>query len=93
VSHFSRRAFNNIIKTAANAIKSSHTDAGYMTLIVQLKDRGDGAFLTLTADKIYAMGCAEEGMPKIVFSPPYIHLNSCVSRHSNGACICISERG
>jgi hypothetical protein len=52
----------------ANATRSSHHDAGYM-LIVQSKDGGDEAFLSFSADEIYAMTYAEEGMPKTVVCP------------------------
>lgn len=45
-----------------------------MILIVQSEGEGDEAFLTLTADEIYAMGCAEEGTPKRVICPPYMRL-------------------
>jgi hypothetical protein len=46
----------------ANATRSSHHDDGYMMLIVQSKDGGDEAFLLFSADEIYAMVYAEEGM-------------------------------
>ena len=54
--------FRNCLDEAvANTTKSSHHNAGYMTLVVHSKDRGDDFFLTLTEGKIYAIGCAEEG--------------------------------
>jgi hypothetical protein len=56
----------------ANATRSSHHDAGYMMLIVQSKDGGDEAFLSFSADEIYAMTYTEEGTPKTVVYPPYI---------------------
>jgi hypothetical protein len=46
----------------ANATRSSHHDAGYMMLIVQSKNGGDEAFLSFSANEIYAMAYAEEGM-------------------------------
>jgi hypothetical protein len=58
----------------ANATRSSHHDAGYMLLIVQSKDGGDEAFLSFSADEIYAMTYAEEGMPKTDVFPPYMLL-------------------
>jgi hypothetical protein len=45
-----------------------------MMLIVQSKDGGDEAFLSFSADEIYAMAYAEEGTPKTVVCPPYMHL-------------------
>jgi hypothetical protein len=45
-----------------------------MMLIVQSKDGGDEAFLTFTADEIYAMAYAEEGTTKTVVCPPYMRL-------------------
>lgn len=53
---------------------SSHHDAGYMVLIIHLKDGSDAAFLTLTEDEIFAMMCAEEGTPKTVIYPSYMRL-------------------
>jgi hypothetical protein len=58
----------------ANATRSSHYDAGYMMLIVQSKDGGDEAFLSFSADEIYTMMYAEEGMPMTVVCPPYMCL-------------------
>jgi hypothetical protein len=74
VSHFLKRGFDETVKAAANATRSSHHDAGYMMLIVQSKDKGDEAFLAFTDDEIYAMACAEEGMPKTVVCLPYVRL-------------------
>jgi hypothetical protein len=45
-----------------------------MMLVVQSKDGGDEAFLAFTADEIYSMACAEEGMPKADVCLPYMHL-------------------
>ena len=43
-----------------------------MMLIVQSKDGGDEAFLSFSADEIYAMMYAEEGTPKTVVCLPFI---------------------
>jgi hypothetical protein len=69
VSHFLKRVINQTVKAVANATRSSCHDAGYVMLIVQSKGGGDEAFLTFTADEIYAMACAEEGTPKTVVCP------------------------
>jgi hypothetical protein len=45
-----------------------------MMLIVQSKDAGDEAFLSFSADEVYAMAYAEEGTLKTVVCPPYMHL-------------------
>jgi hypothetical protein len=45
-----------------------------MMLIVQSKDGGDEAFLSFSADEIYAMTYAEEGMPMTVVCPLYMCL-------------------
>jgi hypothetical protein len=74
VSHLKKKVCYENVKATANATRSSHDDAGYMMLIVQSKDGGDEAFLTFTADEIYAMACAEEGTPKKVVCLPYICL-------------------
>jgi hypothetical protein len=58
----------------ANATRSSHHDSGYMLLIVQSNNGGDEAFISFSADEIYAMMYAEEGMPKTDVCPPYMHL-------------------
>jgi hypothetical protein len=71
---FLKKVFNETVKAAANATRSSHDDVGYMTLVVQSKDGGDDAFLAFTPDEIYAMASAEEGMPKTVVCLPYMHL-------------------
>jgi hypothetical protein len=71
VSHFFVKGFYSV-KVVSNATSSSHHDAGYMMLIVQTKDGGDEAFLSFSADEIYAMAYAEEGMPKTVVCPPYM---------------------
>jgi hypothetical protein len=63
-----------LLKKVANATRSSHDDTGYMMLVVQSKDGGDEAFLAFTSDEIYAMACAEEGMPKTVVCLPYMRL-------------------
>jgi hypothetical protein len=56
----------------ANATRSSRYDAGYMMLIIQSKDGGDEAFLSFSADEIYAMAYAEEGM--VVCPPLYVFI-------------------
>jgi len=63
VSHFSERLLNPTDRQVATAIKSSHQDDGYIKLIIHSRDGGDEAFLTLPADEIYAMACAEESKP------------------------------
>jgi hypothetical protein len=45
-----------------------------MMLIIQSKDGGDEAFLSFSADEIYAMVYAVEGMPKTVVCPSYMCL-------------------
>jgi hypothetical protein len=45
-----------------------------MMMIVQSKDGGDEAFLSFSADEIYAMAYADEGMLMTVVCPPYLHL-------------------
>jgi len=45
-------------------MRQNSRDAGDMMLIIQSKDGGDEAFLTLPADEIHAMTYAEEGTPK-----------------------------
>jgi hypothetical protein len=45
-----------------------------MMLIVQSKNGGDEAFLSFSANEIYAMAYAEEGMLKTVVCPLYMHL-------------------
>lgn len=57
--------FNQTEKATGNATKPSQNDAGDMVLIVQSRDGGDEAFLTLTADEIYAMAYADEGTPRM----------------------------
>jgi hypothetical protein len=42
--------------------------------MVQSNNRGNEAVLAFTAYEIYAMACAEEGMPKAVACPPYMCL-------------------
>ena len=74
MSHFSERFLNTTDRPAATATKSSHRDDGYMILIVHSRDGDDEAFLTLTADEIYAMACAEEGKPYIVVFLAYMCL-------------------
>lgn len=55
-------------------MRQNSRDAGDMMLIVQSKDGGDEAFLTLSADEIYAMKYAEEGTPKTSCCHPYMPL-------------------
>jgi len=66
VSHFSEKVFNPIDRQAATATKSSHQDDGDITLIVHSRNGHDEAFLTVAADEIYAMACAEQGKAMIV---------------------------
>jgi hypothetical protein len=65
-----KRVFNETVKEVTNTTRSSHDDTGYMMLVVQSRDGGDEAFLAFTADDIYAMAFAEEGMPKTVVCLP-----------------------
>jgi len=74
VSHFCEKVRNPTDRPAATATKSSRRDDGYVTLIVHSRDGDDEAFLTLTADEIYAMACAEEGKPERVVFPSYMCL-------------------
>jgi hypothetical protein len=55
----------------ANVTRFTHREAG---LIVQSKDGDYEAFLSFSADEIYAMMNAEEGMPMTVVCPLYMHL-------------------
>jgi hypothetical protein len=73
VSHFFVKGFYSV-KAVANATSSSDYDAGYMMLIVQSKNGVDEAFLSFSADEIYAMAYAKEGMLKTVVCPPYMCL-------------------
>jgi hypothetical protein len=84
---FLLRVFNETVKAVANATRSGQDDAGYMMLVVQSKDGGDEAFFSFTPDEIYAMVCAEEGMPKTVFVCPTCAYNGSVCRHPSRACI------
>jgi hypothetical protein len=60
-------------------------------LIVQSMDGGDEAFLAFTADELYAMACAEEGMyakdSRLFVLHALISYNGPVCRHPSGACI------
>ena len=74
VRHFSEKVLNPTDRQAATATKSSHQDDGDVTLIVHYRNGDDEAFLTFTADEIYAMACAEQGKPKIVIFLAYMCL-------------------
>ena len=77
VSHFAERFLNPTDRQVATATKSSNQDDGYIKLIIRSRDgddEADEAFLTLPADEIYAMACAEEGEPESVVFPPYLCL-------------------
>jgi len=95
VSHFSERFLNPTDRQVATA-KLSHQDDGYIKLIIHSRDGDDEAFLTLPADEIYAMACAEEGEPERVdFSPSYMCLKwqsaTCVDIVAERAFVSVKE--